>query len=208
MMGLPLAKRKRRQMMDSHSLSLLKVVILKFTSKRSFKEHWLVGRSWLSYDKEKVIMKCTACASHYKDLASLNPQAQVWVTGTVNFKIDTIKSLESSKMHEDSIKAVANKLAVDKSEAAAAIKQLNAANYTKMSYMFRNAHAIAKHHKSFKDYVWMCDLDKAKGLETGDTYQNDKQAKIFIENIASVESKKTRVAQVCKMFLFDYRRCH
>ena len=63
---------------------------------------------------------------------------------------------------------------------------------TKMSILFRNAHALAKQARPFTDYTWMCTLDKKKGLKIGKTYNNRKQAQKFIGYIADVERQKLR----------------
>jgi hypothetical protein len=62
----------------------------------------------------------------------------------------------------------------------------------KLDVCFRNAHAIAKHDKSFRDYEWLCKLDKAKGLDIGSTYDNFKAGKTFMQHIACVESDRTK----------------
>ena len=54
---------------------------------------------------------------------------------------------------------------------------------------FRTSHAIAKHQRPYTDYVWHCSLDAQKGLEVGNTYCNDKSAKMFIHSIAEVERR-------------------
>jgi hypothetical protein len=49
--------------------------------------------------------------------------------------------------------------------------------------------------------VWLCDLDKAKGLDTCETYKNDKSGKMFVSSIANVEhSKTTSLIQQSKFF--------
>ena len=40
---------------------------------------------------------------------------------------------------------------------------------------------------SFKDFIWLCELDEAKGLSIGKTYRNPKAAKTFCSNIAQSE---------------------
>jgi hypothetical protein len=50
----------------------------------------------------------------------------------------------------------------------------------------RNAHFVAKFHKSFKDYKLLCQLDKDKGLNIGNAYDNDKAAAVFVQSIANV----------------------
>lgn len=42
--------------------------------------------------------------------------------------------------------------------------------FAKLEKMFRTCHAMAKHNRPFKDFVWQCQLDKAKGLKIGTTY--------------------------------------
>lgn len=72
-------------------------------------------------------------------------------------------------MHKDAEKSVTNSRNIRQSEAASALRQLHEANYKRLTYRFRNVHAVAKHDKFFKDYVWLCELDKAKGLDVGQT---------------------------------------
>lgn len=53
----------------------------------------------------------------------------------------------------------------------------------KVSVRFRNAHAVAKLYKLFKDYVWLYKLDKAKGLGIGTINDNDKAGRVFTNYI-------------------------
>ncbi|XP_062615057.1 zinc finger protein 862-like [Saccostrea cucullata] len=82
-------------------------------------------------------------------------------------------------------------LEYEETEASVAIRQLNATQLYKLNIRFRNVHAVSKLDKSFKDYVWLCKLDKAKGLDIGNTYENDKAGRTFARYIAKVESDKT-----------------
>jgi hypothetical protein len=66
------------------------------------------------------------------------------------------------------------------------VYQLQQADYEKLSTKFRNAHSISKHHNSFKDYELLCRLDRAKGLNIGNSYVNDKYCAKFVDSIASV----------------------
>ncbi|KAJ8300350.1 hypothetical protein KUTeg_021869, partial [Tegillarca granosa] len=137
-------------------------------------------------------MFCTYCKEFWggKELKEL---AKIWVNVTSNFKIDSVKSHEITQMHKDALKAEKkNKTNVRQSEAGKALRQLNKAEYDKVSLRFRNAHAIAKHDKSFKDFIWLCNLDEAKGLDTGVTYKNDKSARLFVKHIANVETEKNK----------------
>ena len=44
---------------------------------------------------------------------------------------------------------------------------------------FRNVHALVKNNRPLSDIKWLYELDKAKGLEIGDTYDNRKAAAMF-----------------------------
>ncbi|KAK2185095.1 hypothetical protein NP493_246g02021 [Ridgeia piscesae] len=58
--------------------------------------------------------------------------------------------------------------------------------------MFRTCHALAKHARPYTDYVWLCNVDKRKGLDAGTAYRNDKQARLFTHHIAEVARERIR----------------
>ena len=58
-----------------------------------------------------------------------------------------------------------------------------------MKTLFRNAHALAKQRKSYRDFEWICNLVEKQGVEVGSTYRSDKQAATFIKYIAKVEKQ-------------------
>lgn len=53
---------------------------------------------------------------------------------------------------------------------------------------FRNVHALVKSNRPLSDIKWLYELDKAKGLEIGDTYANRKAAAMLLEHISQTES--------------------
>ena len=61
----------------------------------------------------------------------------------------------------------------------------------RLSYLFRNAHAIAKQNRSLTDYKLLCQVDKSKGLDIGNTYQTEHAAHDFIGCIAKYERDTT-----------------
>ena len=65
--------------------------------------------------------------------------------------------------------------------------QLGRATFDKMCKLFRNAHAVARHSRPYRDFVWMCTLDNVKGVQIGNTYRNDKQCATFIHHIAQAQ---------------------
>lgn len=106
-------------------------------------------------------MYCFECKEFWeKKIESLNPQARTWITGTNNFKIDTLKTHEQSKYHEKAHRVATSKQRdLSLSHAAIAPRKLNEANLMKVSVRFRNAHAVAK-----LDTMYGCaNLIKLKG---------------------------------------------
>jgi hypothetical protein len=49
-----------------------------------------------------------------------------------------------------------------------------------LAYLFRNAHAIAKQNRPLTDYKWLCQVDKSKGLDIGNTYQTEHMAREYV----------------------------
>ena len=68
-------------------------------------------------------------------------------------------------------------------EAGKALLKLQHAQRTKLLSLFRNAHAIAKQNRPLTDFIWLGQLDIAKGSESGTTYLNAHKAKEFIGEI-------------------------
>ena len=67
---------------------------------------------------------------------------------------------------------------------------MNSAAFNKIAILFRNAHYIAKSNRPYSDYVTLCNLDKAKGLDIGDTYITDKSCQKFVNAIAVTRQKE------------------
>ena len=57
------------------------------------------------------------------------------------------------------------------SEAGKTLKLLKSSEVHRLAYLFRNVHAIAKQNRPITDYKWLCQVDKSKGLDIGNTYQ-------------------------------------
>ncbi|KAH3817126.1 hypothetical protein DPMN_118655 [Dreissena polymorpha] len=61
-------------------------------------------------------------------------------------------------------------------------------------------------NKSFRDFVDICKLDKAKGLDIGESYVNDKGAAVLVSNIANVTLQPVVIflvkkVQACKKYV-------
>lgn len=93
-----------------------------------------------------------------------------FVTGTDHFRIDAVREHENSKWHKHFTpkykpKATSDTHSTHLSEAAKCFKQLHKADYERLVIKFRKTHAIAKHHRSFRDNTFLCMPDKVKGLD-------------------------------------------
>ncbi|XP_023932929.1 zinc finger protein 862-like [Lingula anatina] len=144
-------------------------------------------------------MTCLLCKEHAGTSDSINN----FVTGTTNFRIEAIKSHERSKCHERavSIKQASESTGPAESQAGRTLQSLKAHERDRLSILFRNAHAVAKHHFSFKTFTLLCKLDTAKGLDVGVSYINDKKAAEFVKSIAAVEKKETSDIFKCANFV-------
>ena len=104
-----------------------------------------------------------------------------WITGTKNYRSSTVKDHEESDLHKMAVRA---SKPIELSEAGQSLIKLNELQRAQISKLFHNVHALVVKHKSFLDYIWMCDLDQAKGIDIGASYRNDKEAKLFATYIA------------------------
>jgi hypothetical protein len=135
--------------------------------------HWTEGRPWLVFDREKNKMFCTWCTE--KKVSECK-----FVSGTDNFKLFAVKQHEASKYHKHFApkyqfnQSVTLTVLEQKSDAHQCLEMLQKADYDRLTIKLRTVHAVAKHHKSFRDYNFICRLDAAKGLDIGNQYQSDK----------------------------------
>jgi hypothetical protein len=90
---------------------------------------------------------------------------------------------------------------VEDSQAGKVQLQLNEHARKQLEFKFRNIHAVVKHNRPFRDYKWLNDLDREKGLDAPQTYSNWKTGTLFLENIADIENQKIHdVIQNVKFF--------
>ncbi|KAG1710416.1 Apoptosis-inducing factor 1, mitochondrial [Nymphon striatum] len=81
-----------------------------------------------------------------------------------------------------------------------ALAKLNDKNFERLGKLFRNAHAIVKNCRPMTDFTWMAKLDKAKDVDIGDTYLNDKSCKEII--VAIAESTRHPIEQLLESAKF------
>ena len=158
---------------------------------RGFKEVWREGRDWL-YHEEGVGMKCKHCIE-----GSVIPRNQTsnFVCGSKNYRVSTITDHEGSVCHlkaTEIFKAKELKAKATpetKSEAEKTLISLNESARKEIENKFRNVHALIKHNRPISDFIWINELDEAKGLSHSVTYNNRAAATLFLE-IIGVTVKK------------------
>ncbi|XP_069105153.1 zinc finger protein 862-like [Argopecten irradians] len=135
-----------------------------------------------SNKQKSYSLECKWCIEIHPDQAA----SFKWATG----KLETIKHHEKSKAHIKSVEIVAGKkkaAAGEETLATKSLQSLNKAVIDKLIILFRNAHALCLSGRPFTDFVWLTKLDKAKGLDIGNTYLNNKRAKEFTDYIAQIQ---------------------
>ncbi len=156
---------------------------------RKFLPKWAIGRDWLQ-DTESG-MKCTLCKKYENTLKQQGIlTSTVFIDGCTSYKSETISLHENSKAHKEASKIQAREQHPEQAEGHQAKKTLHAKEFSKMSILFRNAHALAKYRRPFSDFVWLTNLDEAKGLKVGQTYRNEKACRTFTKYIAQNASEK------------------
>jgi hypothetical protein len=89
-------------------------------------------------------------------------------------------------------RVVQSREAADKGKSVAhkTLLSINEAQRRKIDNMFRNIHALVKNHRPLSDFMWLKDLDRVKGLDVSDTYNNHQAVVCFLEHISDVEKEK------------------
>ena len=159
---------------------------------RVWNKKWLIDedgevREWLRYDESQNKMFCRCCTD----------KNAVFVTGSSNFKLESIKAHAKSAAHswaEAKWKAMKSSSSSDRptSPATKILQTLTQVECDRIQKLFRTAHALGKKAVPFSNFKWMCELDMAKGVDIGKTYHNADMAKEFVHFIAEVEREEIR----------------
>ncbi len=181
------------------ALSFRKYFYCKQTIYKCFYLSFQVGRPWLIYDADKETMTCQLCIT-YGDPKSKN----TFTTGSSNLRVSAVKEHEASKCHLRALnmhKAQSEK--AEESVAGWALLGLKQADRDWLSILFCNAHAVGKHNLSLTHYTLLAELDRAKGLNTGQTFLNDKAALRFMKVIATTCRDKV-IGKITKAPYFSF----
>ena len=103
------------------------------------------------------------------------------MTGSSNFKLESVISRETSEQHLRSVgKQSAKENSTVNSAAAKIVQSLNKNVFNRMTNLFRNVHALIKKRQPFTDFIWMCEHEEIKGVDIGETYRNEKQVLVIV----------------------------
>ena len=107
--------------------------------------------------------------------------------GCDSMRVESAKSHATSHNHQLAEQVVARLHAPTKAPIVKTVRKMNIADEERITRLFRNAHALAKNNRPYSDFKWMNDLDRAKGLDVQDRYDNSKYGKLFTSYIAKTE---------------------
>ena len=77
-------------------------------------------------------------------------------------------------------------------DAGRSLTMISAKSRAQLSIKLHNTHAVAKQGRPFNDYIYLSELDEAKGLDVGTAYRNVASFCKFLESIAAAERQKTK----------------
>ncbi|KAG1653415.1 Gamma-glutamyl hydrolase [Nymphon striatum] len=163
-----------------------------------------------STPSEPAKLYCNPCRSVYGPLANPKRLAKdkydkyangPFVVGCSNLRHGALVCHQNSEGHRHAIMIQTAKASKPGDMPAdRALAKLNDKNFERLGKLFRNAHAIVKNCRPMTDFTWMAKLDKAKDVDIGDTYLNDKSCKEII--VAIAESTRHPIEQLLESAKF------
>ncbi len=151
---------------------------------RKFKKEWCQGREWLQHDDNHGML-CSDCKEYYAKYPDPKRENVSWTKGTKNYRLQSVKEHENSKMHLKAVGALRAQAAKPgETVAEKSVLKLKEDIAKKLVPMFRNVHALAKECRPMRDFLWLTKLDIAKGVKISESYQTTFSAKTFMTFIA------------------------
>ena len=150
------------------------------SSKRKFVRSWLKDFTWLTYDSEGNRMFCKFC----RDNPTCSDSSSTFVSGSQNFKIESVRSHETSTGHTRCVAAAKVSENPQLAPLPRALLSMSKEVSQKMERLFDIAYFVAKREMPFTSFPHLCKLEMKHGVELGNTYINDKACKTFVTAIA------------------------
>lgn len=150
------------------------------SSKRKFVRSWLKDFTWLTYDSEGNRMFCKFC----RDNPTCSDSSSNFVSGSQNFKIESVRSHETSTGHTRCVAAAKVSENPQLAPLPRALLSMSKEVSQKMERLFDIAYFFAKREMPFTSFPHLCKLEMKHGVELGNTYINDKACKTSVTAIA------------------------
>ena len=150
------------------------------SSKRKFVRSWLKDFTWLTYDSEGNRMFCKFC----RDNPTCSDSSSTFVSGSQNFKIESVRSHETSTGYTRCVAAAKVSENPQLAPLPRALLSMSKEVSQKMERLFDIAYFVAKREMPFTSFPHLCKLEMKHGVELGNTYINDKACKTFVTAIA------------------------
>lgn len=150
------------------------------SSKRKFVRSWLKDFTWLTYDSEGNRMFCKFC----RDNPTCSDSSSTFVSGSQNFKIESVRSHETSTGHTRCVGAAKVSENPQLAPLPRALLSMSKEVSQKMERLFDIAYFVAKREMPFTSFPHLCKLEMKHGVELGNAYINDKACKTFVTAIA------------------------
>ena len=150
------------------------------SSKRKFVRSWLKDFTWLTYDSEGNRMFCKFC----RENPTCSDSSSTFVSGSQNFKIESVRSHETSTGHTRCVAAAKVSENPQLAPLPRALLSMSKEVSQKMERLFDIAYFVAKREMPFTSFPHLCKLEMKHGVELGNTYINDKACKTSVTAIA------------------------
>lgn len=125
-------------------------------------------------------MFCKFC----RDNPTCSDSSSTFVSGSQNFKIESVRSHETSTGHTRCVAAAKVSENPQLAPLPRALLSMSKEVSQKMERLFDIAYFVAKREMPFTSFPHLCKLEMKHGVELGNTYINDKACKTFVTAIA------------------------
>lgn len=125
-------------------------------------------------------MFCKFC----RDNPTCSDSSSTFVSGSQNFKIESVRSHETSTGHTRCVAAAKVSENPQLAPLPRALLSMSKEVSQKMERLFDIAYFVAKREMPFTSFPHLCKHEMKHGVELGNTYINDKACKTFVTAIA------------------------
>ena len=137
----------------------------KSSSKQKFVRTWLKDFPWLTYDVEASQMFCKLC----RDNTTCSDSSSTFVSGSQNFKIESVRSHESSTGHTRCVAAAKVAENPQLAPLPRALLSMSEEISQKMERLFNISYFVSKREMPFTTFPHLCKLEMKHGVELGNT---------------------------------------